>query len=76
MTDFKIDDYVWIISFELDNDFYLLSRQQITALLDDNLECEDDFNTFHVDYKDVYKTKAEALDAMIAKLNDMRNQLD
>lgn len=76
MSDFKIGDYVWIISFELDNEFYLLSQQEITALLDDNIECEDDFNTFHVDYKDAYKTKAEALDAMIAKLEDMRRELN
>lgn len=75
MTDFKIGDEVWIISFEPDDDFYLLSKQIITDLLEDKVECEDEFNTFHVDYEDIYTTKSEALEAMILRLQGMRHSL-
>lgn len=76
MTDFNLGDQVWIISFEVEDDFYLLSKQTITELLDGKVECEDDFNTFHVSYEDIYRKKADALDAMIGKLQSMRNELD
>lgn len=72
MTHFKIGDQIWIISFEIEDDFYLLSRQVITELLDDGVECEDEFNTFHVAYEDIYNTKAEALDSMIQRLQNLR----
>lgn len=72
MTDFKIGEQVWIISFEVEDDFYLLSKQTITELLEGRVECEDDFNTFHVSYEDMYKTKSEALDAMIFRLQHLR----
>ncbi|MGC1182476.1 hypothetical protein [Legionella sp.] len=75
MTNFKIGDEVWIISFEVENDFYLLSRQIITELLEDQVECEDEFNTFHVSYDDVYHTKSEALDVIIEKLQHLREDL-
>ncbi|BCA95381.1 hypothetical protein TUM19329_17420 [Legionella antarctica] len=72
MTDFQPGEQVWIISFEVEDDFYLLSKQTITDVLEDKVECEDDFNTFHVSYEDIYKTKSEALDEMISRLQDMR----
>lgn len=71
MTDFDVGDEIWMISFE--EDFYLLSRQTITEVLDDKVECEDEFNTFHVAYEDIYKTKSEALDAMISRLEALRS---
>lgn len=67
----KIGDEVWIISFEAENDFYLLSRQTITDFVEDEVECEDDFNTFRVAYDDIYQTKAEALTAMIERLQQL-----
>lgn len=73
MTDLKPGDQIWIISFEVEEDFYLLSRQTVTGFLDDKVECEDDFNTFHVAYDDIYKIKSEALNAMIARLTLMRD---
>lgn len=75
MTDFKIGDEVWIISFEVENDFYLLSRQIITDLLEDQVECEDEFNTFHVSYDDIYRNKSDALSAMIERLRHLREGL-
>ena len=74
MTDFKIGDQVWIISFEVEDDFYLLSKQTITELLEDKVECEDDFNTFHVSYEDIYRKKSEALSEMINRLQAMRHE--
>lgn len=73
MTHFKIGEEIWIISFEAEDDFYLLSRQIITELLEDGVECEDEFNTFHVSYEDIYTTKSEALDAMIQRLQQLRD---
>lgn len=73
MTDLKIGEEVWIISFEVDNDFYLLSKQVITELLEDQVECEDEFNTFHVSYDDIYRSKAEAFNAMIERLTQVRD---
>ncbi len=70
--DFKIGDEVWIINFEIDNNFYLLSKQTITDMLEDQVECEDDFNTFHVSYEDVYHSRDEALSVMIDKLRRLR----
>lgn len=74
MTDLKIGDEVWIISFEVENDFYLLSRQTITDLVEDQVECEDDFNTFHVSYDDIYRSKSEALSVMIERLRHLREE--
>lgn len=71
MTNINLGDEVWIISFEIDNDFYLLSRQTITELLADQVVCEDDFNTFHVSYDDIYTSKAAALSAMIERLQQL-----
>jgi hypothetical protein len=73
MNNFELGDQVWIISFEEADDFYLLSKQTITELLEDKVECEDDFNTFHVAYEDIYRKKSEAIDVMIEKLTRMRN---
>ena len=74
MYDYELGDQVWIISFEIEDDFYLLSKQTITELWEDKAECEDDFNTFHVAYEDIYRKKSEALDAMISKLTQMRQE--
>jgi hypothetical protein len=74
MAHFKIGDQIWIISFETEDDFYLLSRQIITGILEDGVECEDDFNTFHVSYEDIYNTESEALDAMIQRLQHLREE--
>ncbi len=71
MVDFKIGDQVWIINFEVEDDFYLLSKQTITDLLEDQVECEDEFNTFHVAYEDVYRSRSEALNVMISKLQEL-----
>lgn len=76
MTDFKPGDQVWIISFEVEDDFYLLSKQTITELMDGQVECEDDFNTFHVAYEDIYIKKSEALDSMIERLKSIRKELE
>ncbi|EHL31290.1 hypothetical protein [Legionella drancourtii] len=75
MTDFKIGEEVWIISFEVENDFYLLSKQLITELSEEHVECEDEFNTFHVSYDDIYRSKTEALSVMIEKLRNLRDGL-
>lgn len=75
MTDFTLGEQVWIINFEVEDDFYLLSKQTITDLLEDQVECEDDFNTFHVAYEDVYRSKSEALSVMISKLQELRAEL-
>lgn len=75
MTDLQPGDQVWIINFEMEDDFYLLSKQTVIELLEDKVECEDDFNTFHVDYADIYKKKSDALDVMIQKLQSMRNEI-
>jgi hypothetical protein len=74
MTHLKIGDQIWMISFETEDDFYLLSRQTITELLENGVECEDEFNTFHVSYEDIYNTKSEALDAMIQRLQCLRDE--
>ncbi|MDR3502668.1 MAG: hypothetical protein P4L79_08810 [Legionella sp.] len=73
MTDLKIGEEVWIISFEVENDFYLLSKQVITELLEDQIECEDEFNTFHVSYDDIYRSKVDAFNAMIERLTQVRD---
>ncbi len=75
MTDLKIGEEVWIISFEVENDFYLLSKQTITELMEEHVECEDDFNTFHVAYEDVYTTELEALTVMIDRLQQLRKDM-
>lgn len=74
MNQFEIGEEIWIISFEVEDDFYLLSKQTITDLLEDQVECEDEFNTFHVSYEDIYKTKEDALDDMIARLQQLRQK--
>ncbi len=73
MTDLKIGEEVWIISFEVENDFYLLAKQVITELLEDQVECEDEFNTFHVSYDDIYRSKADAFNAMVERLTQVRD---
>jgi hypothetical protein len=73
MTDFEIGDQVWIISFEVEDEFYLLSKQTITNLFEDQIECEDDFNTFHVAPEDIYRTKMEAVNEMINRLQKLRD---
>lgn len=73
MADYQLGDLVWIISFEEADDFYLLSKQTITDLLDGQVECEDDFNTFHVSYEDIYRSKEEAINEMIRRLNTLRD---
>lgn len=75
MTDLKIGDQIWMISFEVENDFYLVARQTITELAEEHVECEDEFNTFHVAYDDVYKTEIEALSVMIDRLQNLRKEL-
>lgn len=73
MTDFQLGEQVWIICFDIEDDFFLLSKQTITDIMEDQLECEDDFNTFHVDRQDVYRNKTEAFDSMMERLNQIRN---
>ncbi len=75
MIDYKIGDEVWIISFEIEDEFYMVSRQTIIGFLDDHVECEDEFNTFHVDYEDIYRNKSDALTAMIERLQNLRDKL-
>lgn len=75
MNDLKIDEEVWIISFEIENDFYLLSKQIIVELLEEHVLCEDEFNTFHVAYEDVYKTESEAVTVMIHRLQQLHQEL-
>ncbi len=70
MRDFQLGELVWIISFE--EDFYLLSRQTIVEMFDDHVECEDDYNTFHVAYDDIFINKSEALKEMIFRLTQMQ----
>ena len=72
MNDLKIGDEIWIISFEIENDFYLIAKQTITELAEEHIECEDEFNTFHVSYEDVYRSEKEAITAMIERLQDLR----
>lgn len=74
MMDFKLGEEVWIISFEVENDFYLLAKQTITELLEEHVECEDEFNTFHVAYEDIYRDKTAALNAMIERLCHLREE--
>ena len=70
MADFQLGDLVWIISFDETDEFYLLSKQTITEFLEDNqVECEDDFNTFHVGHEDIYRNKKEAIDEMKRRLD-------
>lgn len=70
MTDFQLGDLVWIISFDEQDEFFLLSKQTITEFLDENtVECEDDFNTFHVAYDDIYRNKNEAVNEMMRRLS-------
>lgn len=73
MTEFQLGEQVWIICFDIEDDFFLLSKQTITDIMEDQLECEDDFNTFHVDRTDVYRNKTEAFDSMMERLNQVRN---
>ena len=75
MTDLQLGEQIWIISFEVENDFFLLSKQTIVELSEEHIECEDEFNTFHVAYEDAYKTQAEALDVMIEKLQQLRQSM-
>ncbi len=74
MHNFLLGEQFWIINIEPEDVFYLLAKQTITGFMEEEnkVECEDDFNTFHVDYADIYKSKSEALEAMISKLNAMR----
>ena len=75
MTDFQLGDLVWIISFDEQDEFYLLSKQTITEFLDENtVECEDDFNTFHVAYDDIYRNKEEAVNEMMRRLSFLLNK--
>lgn len=74
MNDLQLGDQVWILNIELEDDFYLLAKQTVTEILEDGVECEDDFNTFHVAYDDIFRKKAEALDAMIERLNTLRRE--
>lgn len=70
MADFQLGDLVWIISFDEQDEFFLLSKQTITEFLDENtVECEDDFNTFHVAYDDIYRNKNEAVNEMMRRLS-------
>jgi len=73
MSDLLLGEQVWIINIEIEDDFYLLAKQTIVGFLDDKVECEDDFNTFHVAYEDIYRTKNEALDAMIEELKGLKD---
>ncbi len=74
MADFQLGDLVWIISFEDQDEFYLLAKQTITEFLDDNtVECEDDFNTFHVAYEDIYRKKEDAINEMMRRLTLVLN---
>jgi hypothetical protein len=73
MADFQLGDLVWIISFEEAEEFFLLSKQTITDLLEGQVECEDDFNTFHVSYDDIYRNKEDAINEMIRRLNNLRD---
>jgi|GEM_PF-3338352 len=76
MTELKIGDQIWIISFEEADEFYLVTQQTITGFLDDDtVECEDDYNTFHVAYEDIYQDKNQALEAMINRLTKLHNEL-
>ena len=70
MRDFQLGELVWILSFE--DDFYLLSKQTIVEILEDHVECEDDYNTFHVAFDDIYRNKEEALKEMISRLQEMQ----
>ena len=74
MDNLNIGDEVWIISFEQENDFYLISKQIITDLLEDQVECEDEFNTFHVAYEDIYMSREEAVQEMILRLQQLLSQ--
>ncbi|MGL6035909.1 MAG: hypothetical protein ACRC0B_01890 [Legionella sp.] len=74
MTDLQLGDQVWILNIELEDEFYLLAKQTVTEILEDSVECEDDFNTFHVAYEDIFRKKADALDAMIERLNALRSE--
>ena len=73
--DLELGDQIWIISFEVESDFYLVSKQTVVGLTDEHVECEDEFNTFHVDYQDVYKTQSEAFDVMIDRLQQLKKEL-
>ena len=71
MRTYQLGEQIWMISFEIEDDFYLLSKQTITEIFEDSVECEDDFNTFHVAFEDVYQSKSEAIEAMINRLNQL-----
>jgi hypothetical protein len=73
MNDLQLGDQVWIISFE--DEFYLLGKQTVTEIGPEHVECEDDFNTFHVAYEDIYRKKEDALDEMVRRLTQMRQEL-
>lgn len=74
MHPFKIEDEVWMISFETENDFYLLAKQVIVELHEDYAVCEDDFNTFHAAYSDLFYSRSEALNVMLDKLHQLKNK--
>lgn len=74
MTDLQLGEQVWILNVELEDEFYLLAKQTVTEILEDSVECEDDFNTFHVAYEDIFRKKADALDAMIERLKALRSE--
>ena len=74
MSDFQLGDLVWIISFEEEEEFYLLAKQTITDFLDGKVECEDDFNTFHVAYEDIYRSKEDAINEMIHRLSQLSDK--
>ncbi|MGQ3891586.1 hypothetical protein [Legionella sp. CNM-4043-24] len=77
MKNLKPGDQIWIIGFEVEDEFYMVSRQTVIGFLEDEnkVECEDDFNTFHVAFDDIYPSKAEAINAMISRLTRLRDEL-
>lgn len=75
MSNFQPGDQVWMINIESEDDYFLLSKQTITELAEDHVECEDDFNAFHVAYEDIYRSKADAFDAMIDRLKILRKEI-
>lgn len=75
MSNFQLGEQVWMINIEIEDDYFLLSKQTITELADDHVECEDDFNAFHVAYEDIFRSKSEAFDAMIERLTTLRNEM-
>lgn len=68
----QLGDLVWIISFDQAEEFYVLAKLTVTQFIDGKVECEDDFNTFHVDHEDIYRSKEDAIDEMVKRLNQLR----